>query len=63
MLSASRDQLEATEEELTAAERRALVQVCVEEARERRKELRRMRVLLSQFEQKCHRERRIKSRK
>ena len=63
VLAASRDQLEASEEELTVAERRALVQVCVEEARERRRELRRMRVLLSQYEQKRHRERKIKSRK
>ena len=63
MLRGSHDLLEAPEEELTVAERKAMVRLCVEEAKERRRELRRMRRLLSQYEQKCQREKRSKSRK
>ena len=55
--------VEATDSELTAAERAQLVRVMGEEGRERVRESRRWRALLSQYEAKCQRERRIKSRR
>ena len=55
--------VEATDEELTAAERVELVRVMGEEGRERVKESRRWRMLMSQYEAKCQREKRIKSRR
>ena len=55
--------IEATDTELTAAERAELVRVMGEEGRERVRESRRWRVLMSQYEAKCQRERRIKSRR
>ena len=55
--------LEASDVELTAAERAELVRVMGEEGRERVRESRRWRVLMSQYEAKCQRERRIKSRR
>ena len=54
---------EATDTELTAAERAELVRVMVEEGRERVREGRRWRRLLSQYEARCQRESRIKSRR
>ena len=63
VLERSEAVVEASDAELTAAERTELVQVMGEEARERVRESRRWRVLLSQYEAKCQRERRIKSRR
>ena len=58
----SEDVIEATNDELTAGERAQLVRVMTEEGRERVRESRQWRRLMSQYEAKCHRERRIKSR-
>ena len=59
----SEDVMEATDAELTAAERVELVRVMGEEWRERVRESRKWRRLMSQYEAKCQRERRIKSRR
>ena len=59
----SEDVMEATDAELTAAERAELVRVMGEEWRERVRESRKWRRLMSQYEAKCQRERRIKSRR
>ena len=63
VLDKSQAVVEAADEELTAAERARLVKVMGEEGRERVRESRRWRALLSQYEAKCQRERRIKSRR
>ena len=63
VLGRSEAVLEASDAELTAAERAELVRVMGEEGRERVRESRRWRVLMSQYEAKCQREKRIKSRR
>ena len=63
VLKKSETVTESTDIELTAAERAELIRVMNEEGRERVKEGRRWRILMSQYEAKCHRERRIKSRR
>ena len=63
VLERSEGVVEATDSELTAAERAQLVRVMGEEGRERLRESRRWRALLSQYEAKCQREKRIKSRR
>ena len=63
VLGRSEAVVEATDAELTAAEREKLVKVMGEEGRERVREGRRWRMLMSQYEAKCQRERRIKSRR
>ena len=55
--------VEAPDAELTASERVELVRVMGEEGRERVRESRKWRMLMSQYEAKCQRERRIKSRR
>ena len=62
VLGRSKSVLETSDAELTAAERAELVRVMGEEGRERVRESRRWRVLMSQYEAKCQREKRIKSR-
>ena len=62
VLRRSESVLETSDAELTAAERAELVRVMGEEGRERVREGRRWRVLMSQYEAKCQREKRIKSR-
>ena len=62
VLGRSESVLETSDAELTAAERAELVRVMGEEGRERVRESRRWRVLMSQYEAKCQREKRIKSR-
>lgn len=63
VLDKSEGVIEAPDEELTAAERAELVRVMEEEGRERMRESRKWRMLMSQYEAKCQRERRIKSRR
>lgn len=63
VLGRSEAVIEAPDAELTAAERAQLVRVMGEEGRERVRESRKWRMLMSQYEAKCQRERRIKSRR
>ena len=63
VLGRSEAVVEATDAELTAAERAELVRVMGEEGRERVRESRRWRMLMSQYEAKYQREKRIKSRR
>lgn len=63
VLGRSEGVIEAPDAELTAAERAQLVRVMGEEGRERVREGRKWRMLMSQYEAKCQRERRIKSRR
>ena len=63
VLGRSEGVIEATDSELTVAERAELVREMGEEWRERRREGRRWRMLMSQYEAKRQRERRIKSRR
>lgn len=61
VLSGSKQNLERKDKELTAAEEDALKSFDLEEAMARRKELQRARALLSYYEAKCRRVRKIKS--
>lgn len=63
VLDRSEGVIEAPDTELTAAERAELVRVMGEEGRVRVRESRKWRMLMSQYEAKCQRERRIKSRR
>ncbi|XP_078001379.1 U3 small nucleolar RNA-associated protein 14 homolog A-like isoform X2 [Glandiceps talaboti] len=54
---------ERKDQELSLAEEEALKAMSVEEARERRKELQKMRALQSYYEAKCRRQKKIKSKK
>ncbi|XP_077863677.1 U3 small nucleolar RNA-associated protein 14 homolog A-like [Saccoglossus kowalevskii] len=54
---------ERSNHELSVAEEEALKAMSVEEARERRKELQKMRALQSYYEAKCRRQKKIKSKK
>ncbi|KAL5506189.1 hypothetical protein EMCRGX_G007783 [Ephydatia muelleri] len=55
--------VEKAGEELTDAEKKALLRMSVEEAKERRRELQKMRALMLFHEQKCKRTKKIKSKK
>ena len=63
VLHGSKHLLERKDRELTEAEEKALQTVDLEEALERRKELQRTRALQSYYEVKCHRAKKIKSKK
>ncbi|KXJ13105.1 U3 small nucleolar RNA-associated protein 14-like B [Exaiptasia diaphana] len=55
--------MERKNKELTEEEEQALLTMSVEEAKERRKELQRLRALQSYYEEKCRRAKKIKSKK
>ena len=61
MVSENENALDSKDTELSYAEQKALEKFSLEEARMRRAELRRFRILLSKYEAKCKREKRIKS--
>ena len=61
IVSENLDSLDYKDTELSIVEQRALEKVSLEEARMRRTELKRFRILLSKYEAKCKREKRIKS--
>jgi len=63
VLHGSAHLLERKDKELTQAEEKALESVDLEEALERRKELQKTRALQSYYEAKCHRIKKIKSKK
>ncbi|XP_068697898.1 U3 small nucleolar RNA-associated protein 14 homolog A-like isoform X3 [Montipora foliosa] len=63
VLKGSSHVLEREKKELTADEERALLAMDFEEAKERRGELQKLRALQSYYELKCHRIKKIKSRK
>ncbi|XP_064404194.1 U3 small nucleolar RNA-associated protein 14 homolog A-like isoform X2 [Halichondria panicea] len=60
---AGSDNVEVENEELTKAERESLTRLSLEEATERRRELQKMRALMSYYEQKAKRTKKIKSKK
>ena len=61
MVSENENAVDFKDTELSFTEQKALEKFSLEEARMRRAELKRFRILLSKYEAKCKREKRIKS--